>query len=305
MDRLEVMALLAKVVEEGSLSAAGRRLGIPLPTLSRKISDLEAHLGARLLNRTTRSLKLTDAGAAYLEAVKRILDLVGDAERAAAGEFVAPKGELVITAPVVFGRRHVLPVVLEFLDRFPEIDVRLALSDRNVQLAEDMIDIAVRIGPLPDSSLTATRVGSVRRIVCASPRWLEENGSPVRPMDLASVACVTFDAIGATDTWTFLSSDRKRVVQVPIRSRLIVNSIEAALDAAVAGLGPVRLLSYQAAPAFARRQLRPILTDFEPEPLPVSLVHAGQGRLPLKMRSFLDHAASRLRSVLAAIEIEA
>jgi DNA-binding transcriptional LysR family regulator len=304
MDRLEVMALLARVVEEGSLSAAGRRLGIPLPTLSRKISDLEAHLGARLLNRTTRSLTLTDGGAAYLEAAKRILDLVGDAERAAAGEFLAPKGDLVVTAPVVFGRWHVLPVVLEFLARFPQIDVRLVLSDRNAQLVEDMIDMAVRIGSLPDSSLTATRVGSVRRMVCASPQWLAEHGAPARPMDLASAPCVAFDAIGIADVWTFRSSDKKRLVPVPVRSRLVVNTVEAALDAAIAGLGPVRLLSYQVAPAIAQSKLRPLLTDFEPEPLPVSLVHAGQGRLPLKMRRFLDHSASRLRTVLAAIGME-
>jgi DNA-binding transcriptional LysR family regulator len=304
MDRLESMALLAKVVEEGSLSAAGRRLGVPLPTLSRKISDLEAHLGARLLNRTTRNLTLTDAGTVYLDSAKRILELVEEGERAAAGEFVAPKGELVITAPVVFGRWHVVPVVLGFLARFPEIDVRLVLSDRNVQLVEDMIDMAVRIGNLPDSRLISTRVGWVRQIVCASPKWIAEHDAPARPMDLASMPCVAFDALGVADTWTFLAKDRRRVLTVPIRARLVVNTIEAALDAAVAGLGPVKLLSYQAAPSIAQRKLHTLLTAFEPEPLPVNLIHAGQGRLPLKTRSFLDHAAPRLRAVLAGINIE-
>ena len=172
MDRLEAMSILVAVVETGSLSAAGRRLGVPLPTVSRKLSELEAHLNARLLIRSTRKLALTDAGAEYLEACRRILEQVGDAERAASGEFSVPRGELVVTAPIVFGRLHVLPVVNAFLARFPEIDVRLVLSDRNLHLIDDHIDVAVRIGALADSNMVATRVGSVRSVVCGSPRVL-------------------------------------------------------------------------------------------------------------------------------------
>ncbi|TIX54789.1 MAG: LysR family transcriptional regulator, partial [Mesorhizobium sp.] len=174
MDRLEAMSLFVAAVEAGSLSAAGRRFGIPLATVSRKVSDLERHLKTRLLNRSTRQLTLTDAGHAYLAACRRILDEVGEAERAAAGEYSAATGELIITAPIVFGRLHVLPVVTGFLAAYPDVTIRLMLADRITQLSEEHIDLAVRIGELPDSSLVATRIGSIRRVVCASPAYLAE-----------------------------------------------------------------------------------------------------------------------------------
>src|SRR6201996_3207481 len=167
MDRLEAMSLLLSVVEAGSLSAAGRKLGVPLPTVSRKISDLEAHLKTRLLTRSTRKLALTDAGAAYIAAAKRILDEVLEAERAASGEQAAPRGDLVITAPMVFGRLHVLPVIAEFLTQWPEINVRLVLSDRNLHLIDDRVDIAVRIGALADSALVSTQIGAGSNSDCA------------------------------------------------------------------------------------------------------------------------------------------
>src|ERR1700754_4932343 len=162
MDRLETMAMLIEAVEAGSLSAAARRRNVPLPTLSRKVSDLEEHLGVKLLTRTTRSLSLTDAGSAYLAASKRILEQIDEAERSAAGEYTAPRGDLIITAPILFGRRFVVPIVTAFLAQYPEINVRLVLSDRNVHLVDDHIDMAVRVGNLPDSNLVATRVGSLR-----------------------------------------------------------------------------------------------------------------------------------------------
>ena len=163
MDRLESMSILVSAVEAGSLSAASRRLGTPLATVSRKVSELEAYLGTRLLNRSSRRLTLTDAGRSYVAACKRILDDVGEAERSASGEYSAPRGDLVITAPIVFGRLHVLPVVSEFLKAYPEIDIRMVLADRVVNLFEDNVDLAVRIGELPDSSLVATRVGAILR----------------------------------------------------------------------------------------------------------------------------------------------
>ena len=185
MDRLEAMSLLVAVAEAGSLSAASRKLGVPLPTVSRKISDLEAHLNTRLLTRSTRKLALTDSGAAYVAAARRILDEVSEAERAASGEHAAPRGDLVITAPVVFGRLHVLPVIAEFLAQWPEINVRLVLADRNLHLIDDHIDIAVRIGALADSALVATQVGAVRSVVCGSPAYFAAHGVPKRPEDLA------------------------------------------------------------------------------------------------------------------------
>ncbi|RWL15836.1 MULTISPECIES: LysR family transcriptional regulator [Mesorhizobium] len=296
MDRLEAMSLFVAAVEAGSLSAAGRRFGIPLATVSRKVSDLERHLKTRLLNRSTRQLTLTDAGHAYLAACRRILDEVGEAERSAAGEYIAPTGELIITAPIVFGRLHVLPVVTGFLAAYPDVAIRLMLADRTTQLSEEHIDLAVRIGELPDSSLVATRIGSIRRVVCASPAYLAEHGMPETPRDLAAHNCITFEGLTAPAAWTFATG--KTELAVPIRSRLRVNTAEAAVDAAVAGAGMTRVLSYQVTAAVRAGTLRAVLQAFEPQPWPVSLVHAGQGLLPVKLRAFLDFAAPRLKKRL-------
>jgi DNA-binding transcriptional LysR family regulator len=298
MDRLEAMSILIAAAETGSLTAASRKLGAPLPTVSRKVSDLEAHLNARLLIRSTRKLTLTDAGGAYVAACKRILEQVGDAERAASGEYSAPKGDLVVTAPIVFGRLHVLPRINEFLATFPEINVRLLLSDRNVHLIDDHVDLAVRIGLLPDS-MVATRVGFVRYVVCASPAYLAAHGTPKVPEDLSALACVTFDSQTSSTAWNFAPVDSRAERAVPIHSRLAVNTAEAAIDAAIAGVGITRILSYQAAQAVAEGKLQIMLADYEAEPLPINLVHVGQGLLPLKTRAFLDFVAPRIRESAA------
>jgi DNA-binding transcriptional LysR family regulator len=294
------MNILLSVIDSGSLSAAGRKLGIPLPTVSRKLSDLEDHLKTRLLVRSTRSLALTDAGRAFVAAAKRILEEVGEAERAAAGEYATPRGELVLTAPVTFGRLHVVPVVCEFLAQFPDIDVRISLSDRNIQLIDEHIDLAVRIGALPDSAMIATRVGQVRRVVCGSPSYFAGHGTPKEPGDLTPHSCITFDVLSSSDVWTFPQSGAKAAEAITIRSRLAVNTAEAAIDAAIAGLGVTRVLSYQVASAVKQRTLTIALTKFEPPPLPVHLVHAAQGLLPLKMRRFLEFAVPRLKQRLGA-----
>jgi DNA-binding transcriptional LysR family regulator len=299
VDRLEAMSLLVSVVESGSLSAAGRKLGIPLPTVSRKISELEAHLNARLLTRSTRSLVLTDAGAAYVAASKRILDEVGEVERAASGAYAAPRGDLVITAPVVFGRLHVLPVIAEFLARWPEINVRLVLADRNLHLIDDHIDIAVRIGALAESALAATKVGSVRRVVCGSPAYFAAHGVPKRPEDLSALSAVTFDPFSFSEDWLFPDPKSKRELRVSVRPRLSVNTAEAAIDAAAAGVGVTRVLSYQVAEAVVDGRIEIVLAEREPEPAPVSLVHSGQGLMPQRVRMLLDFAAPRLRARLA------
>ncbi|MGX8011720.1 LysR family transcriptional regulator [Mesorhizobium sp. ORM8.1] len=297
MDRLDAMSLFVATVEAGSLSAAARRAGMPLATVSRRLSELEKHLKTRLLNRSTRRLSLTDAGQSYLAACRRILEDVGEAERAAAGEYLNPTGELVVTAPVVFGRLHVLPVVTDFLAAYPEVDIRLTLSDRLTQLVEEHIDLAVRIGELPDSAMVAMRVGSIRRIICANPTYLAGRGVPTRPQDLAGHDCVTFEGLASPATWTFGAG--KSEIVVPVRSRLQVNTAEAAIDAAIAGLGLTRVLSYQADASVRAGALQVVLEPFEPPPWPVSLVHAGQGRLPVKLRAFLDFAAPRLKQRLA------
>jgi DNA-binding transcriptional LysR family regulator len=298
MDRLEAMSVLIAAVEAGSLSAASRRLGSPLPTVSRKISELEARLNTRLLIRSTRRLTLTDSGTAYVAACKRILDQVGDAERAASGEYEAPKGELVVTAPVVFGRLHVLPLLNAFLKEFPDVNVRLVLSDRIAHLFDDHIDLAVRIGALPDSSLVATRAGVVRRVVCGSPDYFAGHGVPKRLEDLSSLAAITFDIVESTRSWDFAEPGSRALRTVPIRPRMSVNTAESAIDAAIAGVGVTRVLSYQVARAVEAGTLQCVLRKFEPEPVPVNLIHGGQGLLPLKVRRFLDFVIPRLREIL-------
>jgi DNA-binding transcriptional LysR family regulator len=237
---------------------------------------------------------LTEAGASYVAACRRILDEIAEAERAATGEYASPKGELVVTAPVVFGRLHVVPVVAEFLAHYPEIDVSLVLTDRVVHLMEEQADVAIRIGELPDSTLMATRVGTVRRVVCASPAYLASHGEPVKPRDLAAHECITFEVLASTRAWVFGSG--KSEVSVPVRSRLAVNTAEAAIAAAMLGVGLVRVLSYQVADAIRDNALNVVLDTFESAPLPISLVHKGQTPLPLKLRAFLDFVAPRLRT---------
>jgi DNA-binding transcriptional LysR family regulator len=301
MDRFEAMSVFLAIVESGSLSGASRELGAPLPTVSRKLSELEAHLNTRLLVRSTRRLSLTSAGTAYVAAAKRILADISEAERAAAGEYIAPRGELVIAAPLLFGRLHVLPIVTDFLARFAEIDIRLALSDRNARLIDDHIDAAIRIGVLPDSSMMATRVGEMRRVVCGSPGYFAAHGTPREPGDLAALTCVSFDVFDPDDAWNFPVPGGDAQRAIPIRARLRVNAADAAIDAAIAGLGVARVLSYQAARALAEGQLQIVLADFEPEPPPVSLIHPAQPLMPQKLRVFLDFLAPRLRARLQAL----
>lgn len=297
MDRLDAMSILHAVVETGNLSAAGRRLGVPLSTVSRKVSDLEAHLGARLLIRSTRSISLTEVGKAYVVATRRILEDLAEAERAAAGEYAVVKGELVITAPIVFGRLHILPIVTDFLQAYPETDVKLVLADRLLHLADEHIDLALRIATLPDSSDVAVKVGTIRRVVCASPSYLERRGRPRNPAELADHDVVTFSALALSEAWTFGNGAAARPATP--RSRLTVNTAEAAIDAAIAGVGMTRVLSYQIAEAVRAGRLVTVLDDHAPDPVPVSLVYRGQEMLPRKLRAFINFATPRLKAALS------
>jgi DNA-binding transcriptional LysR family regulator len=296
MDRFDAMSVLLAVTDAGSLSAGARRLGMPLATVSRKVSELEAHLQTRLLNRGSRRLELTDAGQSYVASCRRILEDVVEAERAAAGEYRAPRGELAITAPIVFGRIHVLPIIGAFLKAYPDIDVRITLADRVVNLLEEHVDVALRISELPDSSLVAARVGSIRRVVCASPDYLAARGTPSTPDDLQSHDCITFEGSMSSRSWTFWNKGEPQSVSV--HSRLVVNTAEAAIDMAISGVGITRVLSYQVAAALAEGKIAIVLAPFEPPPLPVSLVYTGSGLLPLKLRAFLDFATPRLKAIL-------
>jgi DNA-binding transcriptional LysR family regulator len=296
MDRFEAMRTLVAAVDGGSLTAASRTLGVPLPTISRRVSDLEAHLRAQLVVRTSRKLLLTDTGRAFVTTCRRILDELDEAERAATGEYRAPRGDLLLTAPVMFGRLHVEPVVLDFLQAFPDINVRLMLADYVVDLVENHVDLAIRIGHLPDSSLIATKLGEIHWITCASPAYLAKHGIPQTLDDLQTHHCIAFERLYATDSWSFRNG--QETVEVPFRPRFAVNTASGAIDAALAGAGIARILSYQAAEAIANGRLILVLTEFQPAPLPVHLVHAGQAIMPLKVRAFTGYAAPRLKAGL-------
>jgi DNA-binding transcriptional LysR family regulator len=298
MDRLEAMEYFVAAVEAGSFSAAGRQLNVPLPTVSRKVADLEAHLDTQLLVRSTRKLALTEAGASYLAACKRILDQVEESESQAAGDHSVPRGGLKITAPIVFGRLYVVPVVTAFLAEFPEISAYLTLSDRTFDLVDEHIDLAVRTGMLSDSTLMATKVGEIRRVVCGSPTYFSAHGTPKTLDDLAKHMCVTYTALASGSTWIFNPRDGKPSRGVRPQCRLKINTAEAAIDAAISGVGVTNVLSYQVVKPVSEGKLSLILQDFEPEPTPVNIIHARQALLPLKIRLFIDFAVSHLRKSL-------
>jgi DNA-binding transcriptional LysR family regulator len=293
MDRFESMTVFVAVASAGSFSAASRDLRMPLPTVSRKVADLEAHLNAKLFVRSTRKLAVTEVGQAYLAACRRILEEAAEADRIAAGQYAVAQGELVVTAPLVFGRLHVLPVVAEYLRAHARVDVRMLLTDRWVDLIDEHVDVAVRIGALPDSGLVAVPIGHVRRVVCASPAYLAEHGVPESLADLSAHHCVSFLGLGGASPWTFRNDETVRV-----RSRLVVNTAECAIDGALAGVGLTRALSYQVAAEIASGRLVTVLRAFEPAPTPVNLVYLRERRPTAKVRAFLDHAAPRLRERL-------
>jgi DNA-binding transcriptional LysR family regulator len=299
MDRLEAMTILLAAVDTGSLSAASRQLRIPLATVSRRVSELEEHLQIRLLLRGNRKLTLTDAGRAYVASCRRIVEDIAEAERSAAGEYRAPQGELIISVPLGgLGRSYVMPIVVEFLRTYPDIRMRVQLTDRVVNLLEEHVDLALRLGELPDSSLIATRVGLIRRVLCASPSYLKAKGVPKTPADLASHDCVTYEGYTAGSNWEFRMEATTQLVQVP--SRLVVNSAEAAVVAASAGAGIARVLSYQVDDLVQAESLVVLLEAYEPAPMPVSLIYPSQRQVPLKLRAFLDFLTPRIRERLGS-----
>ncbi len=303
MDRLTSMRVFVAVVDAQGFSAASRTLSMPLPTVSRKIAELESHLGSQLLIRSTRKITVTDSGRRYYEDVRRILDDIGEAERQVSGEYQLPKGRMAITAPTLFGRLHVLPIVNDFMKIHRDINIQLMLSNHVVDLLEEHIDLAIRIGTLSDSSMIALEAGSVRQIVCASPGYLSQHGRPHSPNDLAGHQCVTFSKFGAPAEWAFKMPSSK-IEHISVSTRLTLNSIQGAVDSAIRDGGPVQLYSYQAAPHVAEGALEIVLEGFEIEPPPVNIVYP-QGRLvPQKLRAFVEFAMPRLRECLALIETQ-
>lgn len=291
MDRLDAMRVFLAVVDAGSLSAGSRALRSPLPSVSRKMAELERFLGTNLLIRTSRKLQLTDAGRDYLEAARRIIADLEEAERRASGEYQTPRGELTITTPVEFGTRHVMPLAMQFMNEHPEVVLRIIAVDRIVHLVEEQVDIAIRLGNLADSALYAVKVGEFSLLTCASPSYLERRGTPSHPLELAEHDGVLFEP-GAV-FWAF-PVDGARLAASP-RPHVIVNTAAGNLAAAIAGAGIARLFDYQLKDAIRSGALVPILTDFEDSPLPIHLVYPRQGLLPLKVRAFIDWMTPRLR----------
>ena len=295
------MAVLLAAVESGSFSKASRNLRLPLATVSRKVSELEAHLNTTLLLRSAKGLELTPAGRSYITAAKSILEQLNEAERAASGEYVEPKGDLVVTAPIMFGRLNVLPVVTRFLEAFPDVSVGLVMTDRVTHFLEDQVDVALRIGPLADSSLIATRLGMVRHVICASPDYLATYGTPATPADLSEHRVISFQSVSVLSTWDFEADGTE--TKASFRSRLSVNTIDAAIDAALAGVGLVRAVSYQIADHVRAGRLVVVLQAFERQARPVHLVYDAQNRLPLKLRAFVDFAVPRMRQRLLDVSL--
>ncbi|CAB3764667.1 HTH-type transcriptional regulator DmlR [Burkholderia puraquae] len=292
------MEMLLTAVDRGSLSAAARELKIPVSTLTRKVADLEELLGTRLLIRTTRKLTLTDAGMSYVAAARRILDLVREQEHEATGEFATAKGELVVTAPVQLGRLHVLPVINQFLAQYPDITVRLLLSDRNIDLIDSHADLALRIGELADSSMIATRIGSLRPIVCASPAFLANRTPPREPDDLVKYSCVVFNS-PYLSPWRFRLPSTSKIYVLGVKPRLEVTTPDAAVSAAVDNAGITYVFEHDADEALRNGQLEILLPQFEIEPVPVHLVHVSRNLMPIKLRHFIDFAAPKLRQSLS------
>jgi DNA-binding transcriptional LysR family regulator len=296
MDRLESMSAFIAVVEAGGFSAAARHLRIPLATVSRRVSELEDHLRVQLLIRTTRSVALTETGQRYFETSRRLLEELGEVERLVSGEYAAPRGELRVAAPVSLGRIYLAPIITEFLRTYPEVDVALQLGDEVINLADEGIDIALRVGELPDSSLKTIPLGEIRRVVCASTTYLKGAQPVSSPDDLRRHACITFTGLESAHEWSFRIG--KSVKRIPVRSRLSASAADAAADAAAAGLGVTRLLCYQALPAIRAKKLKLLLRDYEPSPTPVSFVYRTGRSMPQKLRAFIDFVTPRMKERL-------
>jgi DNA-binding transcriptional LysR family regulator len=298
VDKFESMTAFVAVVEAGGFTAASRRTRMPLASVSRKVSDLETLLNVALIARSGRGIKLTESGERYYADCRRLLDDLGEAERAASGEYDVPRGDLVVTAPVVFGRLHLTPIAVEFLDECPEVNLCLRLRDDIADLAEERIDLAVRISRLPDSSMIATRIADIRHVICASPAYLRERGLPLHPRDLVDHQCISITPLSTPDVWAFGVGKSPRLF--PIARRLAATTSDATIDAALSGAGLARALHYQVVDHVVRGDLILVLEDFEPEPSPLSLVYPASRLMPLKLRAFLDFAAPRLKQRLHA-----
>lgn len=294
MDRFSEMQIFVAVAESEGFAAGARKLKISPPAATRAVADLEYRLGIKLLNRTTRYVRVTDAGQRYLDDCKRILAQVAEADEAAIGINAAPRGHLVITAPVLFGRMYVMPCVVEYLQKYPDTEISALFVDRVVNMLDEGVDVALRVGELSDSSFKAIKVGTVRRVVCASPSYIEKYGLPQHPNDLSEHQIVVASSLSPNVEWRFLENKQSKIVRV--KPRLTVTSNDAAIEAAVAGLGITRLISYQIAPELQNGQLKIILSEFEYPALPIHILHREGRNSSTKVRAFIDLVAERLKA---------
>ncbi|HEX5393853.1 MAG TPA: LysR family transcriptional regulator [Rhodocyclaceae bacterium] len=299
MDKLRAMTVFVRIVEAGSLSAAADQLDTSLASVVRSLAALEKALGVRLLNRTTRRIALTDEGREYSERCRQVLAQVEEAEAALSARQITPAGRLAITAPVMFGRLHVEPVLTDFLSSYPEVRAELLLLDRIVDLLEEGLDLAIRIGEPAESSLVAIPLGRTRRVLCASPDYLARQGTPATPADLAGHRGIRFTGLASGTEWEFSAGGK--TVRASVDEAFATNQVDAALNACLKGLGCGRFLAYQSRELIAAGRLVSILTDFEPPSVPVNLTYPHSRLLSSRVRAFVDWAVPRLRARLAEL----
>lgn len=294
MDRFHLMNVFVAVVDANGFAGAARKLAISPPAVTRAVNELEDHLGLRLLTRTTRTVRVTDAGDRYVQDCRRILAEMAEADESVTGLHRAPRGRLTITAPVLFGSMFVTPVVTEYLNRYPDVATSCLFLDRVVNMVDEGVDVAIRIGDLPDSSMQAVRVGQVRRVVCASPAYLKAHGIPLKPDDLHQHAIVSASSVTPNPEWRMVEDGVPKSIR--LQARMTTTTNDSAVAAVVEGFGMTRLLSYQVAEHLRARKLKTVLADFEPAPLPIHVVHREGRQASHRVRAFIDLAVERLRN---------
>lgn len=294
MDRLYLMTVYVAVAEEESFAGAARRLGMSPPAVTRAIAALEDRLGVKLLNRTTRHVRATEAGERYLDDARRVIAAADEADEAAVGINAQPRGHMTVTAPVLFGRMYVMPGIVNYLQQHPDTSVSALFLDRVVNMLEEGVDVGIRIGELSDSSYRALRVGHVRRVLCAAPSYLQRRGIPQVPQDLKQHDVIVASSLSQNIEWRFV--DQGEPSSVRIKPRLTVSSNDGAIEAAALGLGVTRLMSYQVAPMLAAGTLQVVLSEFESPQVPIHIIHREGRHASAKMRAFIDLMAEHLRA---------
>jgi DNA-binding transcriptional LysR family regulator len=300
VDKLRAMEIFVRIVDAGSLTAAARALGMSGPSVVRALAALERAMSVRLMNRTTRRSSLSDEGREYYERCKRVLAEVAEADASISARRTEPSGRLRLTAPVMYGRMHVAPIVADFMARHRQMQIELLLLDRIIDLVEEGIDVALRIGNLPDSTLVAVPVGATRRVVCAAPSYLKWAGAPKSPADLVDHRCIVFSGLSRSTDWSFAG---KRSAQGDVRPALRTNHVDVAIEACLRGLGCGQFLSYQVDPLVKAGKLRRVLDDFEPAPLPINVVYPHGRHVSANVRAFIDMAVPRLRGTMPSADL--